>query len=165
MAIPWVLLFAIFPQRAAYSQGTAPATSDAQVTFYSNPVTLTGGLTLDHLAAFKGRIFDGEHQLAFLEPHRFVTFRVVPGLHRFTATSWMVEQPDPGAHVMMNIEAGHQYFMECGTNTFGPIFVIREVSCAKASEANSKARPLEAVHLRTDGMRLFIPQNSFPPCE
>lgn len=138
---------------------------DAQVTFYSNPISLLGGLPGHDLGAFKGRIFDGDHELAFLEPAHFVTFRIPPGIHVLSAASWVNKHSKPGAHLTMNIGPGQQYFVECGTTSLGPLFVIRDVACTRAQAANQKTKPLEAVHVRPDGKPILVLRSFFPQCQ
>jgi hypothetical protein len=151
--------------RSAYCQASPSPIEDAQVTFYSKPITLLGGLPGHDLGAFKGRIFDGDHELAFLEPAHFVTFRIPPGIHVLSAASWVNKDSNPGAHLTMNIGPGQQYFVECGTTSFGPLFVIRDVACTTAQAANQKTKPLEAVHVRPDGKPILVLRNSFPQCQ
>jgi hypothetical protein len=47
----------------------------------------------------------------FLEPAHFVAFRISPGLHVLSAASWMNSHSKPGAHIIMNIGSGQQYFL------------------------------------------------------
>jgi hypothetical protein len=159
------VLIVLASGRAGHAQASTSPIEDAQVTFYSNPITVSGGLPGRDLGAFKGRIFDGDHQLAFLEPGHFVTFRISPGLHDLSAASWMNSHSKPGAHITMNIGSGQQYFVECGTTSFGPIFVIRDVACTKAQIANQKTKALEAVHVRPDGKPILVSGSSFPKCQ
>jgi hypothetical protein len=159
------ILVVLASWRSACAQARPSAAEDAQVTFYSNPVTLLGGMPGRGLGAFKGRIFDGDHELAFLEPAHFVTFRISPGLHVLSATSWINNHSKPGAHLTMDVGSGQQYFVECGTTSLGPIFVIRGVACTSAQAANHKTKPLEAVHVRPDGKPILVPGSSFPQCQ
>jgi hypothetical protein len=159
------ILVVLASWRSAYAQARPSAAEDAQVTFYSNPITLLGGMPGRGLGAFKVRIFDGDHELAFLEPAHFVTFRISPGLHVLSATSWMNNHSKPGAHLTMNVGSGQQYFVECGTTSLGPIFVIGDVACTSAQVANHKTKPLEAVHVRPDGKPILVPGSSFPQCQ
>ena len=159
------VFFVIVSGRLAYAQASPSPVEDAQVTFYSNPITLLGGLPGHDLGAFKGRIFDENHELAFLEPAHFVTFRISPGIQILSAASWMNKHSNPGAHLTMNIGPGQQYFVECGTTSFGPVFVIRDVACTMAQAANRKTKPLEAVHIRPDGKPILVLRSSFPQCQ
>jgi hypothetical protein len=161
-----VSVFFVFASgRSAYPQASPSPVEDAQVTFYSNAITLLGGLRGHDLGAFKGRIFDGDHELAFLEPAHFVTFRISPGLHVLSVASWVNKHSKPGAHLTMNIGAGQQYFVECGTTSFGPLFVIRDVACTRAQVTNQKTKPLEVVHVRPDGKPILVLRSSFPQCQ
>jgi hypothetical protein len=151
-------------ERSGYAQSVPPPAGDAQVTFYSNPISLSGGLTARKPAAFRGRIFDGDHQLAFLVQGRFVTFAFPSGIHEFSAAPWFNQHESPGAHLVIDVESGHQYFIECGATTFGPPILIRESACAVVQPIGSKLKPLEAAHLRPDGKQLLVPGTSFPQC-
>lgn len=159
-----LILASVALSRSASAQTNPSQVEDAQITFYSNPVTLMGGLPHHAPGAFKGRIFDGDHELAFLEPDHFVTFRISPGLHVLSAASWMNKHAEPGAHLTMNIEPGRQYFVECGTTAFGPTFVIKDVPCQRAQAATQKAKPLEAAHVRPDGKPILVSTSSLPSC-
>lgn len=156
----WVLLLASI----SYAQEKTPLSSEAQITFYSFPITVTGGLPGHKPGAFKGRIFDGDHQLAFMEPAHFITFHVASGVHVFSAASWMNKHADNGAHITLNLEANRHYFVQTGTLSFGPPFVIREVNCADAQRDNPHTKPLELVHLSPDGIPVAVRDTSFPQC-
>jgi len=159
------ILSALSWEVSAHAQSSSPVAANAQVTFYSNSVSLFGGMPGSKLAAFKGRIFEGDRQLTFLEPGHFVTFAVPSGPHEFSAAAWFSKHSSPGAHLTIDTQSGHRYFVECGVTTFGPVFVIREVDCSVAQTVGSRMKPLEPVHLRPDGKSLFVPQSSFPQCQ
>lgn len=158
------LLVLIIPAEVCpcYAQQNSTG-DDGYVTFYSRSVTLSGGLPRHDLGACKGRLFDGDKQLAFMEPARFVTFRISAGPHAFSAGPWMYKHSNHGAHVSIHIAPGRHYFLECGT-TFGPPFVIREIACPVAWETGEHTKPLESAHLRPDGRPLLVPEASFPQC-
>jgi len=146
------------------SQNTHGSPSDALVTFYSNRITTLGGLPGHRWGAFKGRLFDSGDQLTFIEPAHFVTFRVVPGMHLFTANSWVSKHSDQGAHITMQIQAGHRYFIETGTFATGPIFGIRDVSCQFAQSEGANLKPLESAHVRPAGKQIAVQETAFPGC-
>lgn len=159
----WLVLCLIsgWPSHAQPNPSNA---DDAYVTFYSQPITLSGGLPRHKLGACKCRVFDGERQLAFLEPARFVTFRITAGPHVFSAVSWMYKHSSHGAHINLDVEPGQHYFVECGTTSFGPTFVIREIACTVAQKTGQRMRPLEPVHLRPAGTAIFVSETAFPQC-
>ena len=146
------------------AQNSPGSSNKAEVTFYSLPVSLLGGLSKSDPGAFKGRLFDGDHQLAFMEPARFITFAMDPGAHIFSAASWITEQPNPGAHVTMNLVPGHHYFVETGHWAGGYLFLIRDIPCVVAQHHNTHSKPLEADHLRPDGIPIAVYETSFPAC-
>jgi hypothetical protein len=148
----------------AASQDMHDSPSEGLVTFYSNHITVLGGIPGHPWGAFKGRLFDGGDQLAFMEPAHFITFRVVPGMHVFTADSWMNKHSDHGAHITMSVQAGHRYFIETGSFATEPIFGIREVSCQFAQGEGADLKPLESVHFLPAGKLMALPETSFPRC-
>ena len=152
-----------FASTTPAQQLSAPR-SDALVTFYSHAVTVKGGLMGPSLGAFMGRIFEGDHQIAFMEPSRFVTFHLAPGTHVFSAVSWMNKSANHGAHLTLNLEANQHYFVETGTLAVGPPFVIRQVPCGRAALENAHTAPLEFAHLRPDGRSIAVNDVSFPAC-
>lgn len=155
------------PVSAALAQRDPTSGSNAQVTFYSHRVTLLGGLVGHSPAAFKGRLFDADEQLAFIEPGHFVTFEMTPGNHVFTAASWMAMHAKGGSPTAIDLAADQQYFLEVqvlkvglgGTRT-----LVKEVTCEAAKQDNIAAKPLEPVHLRPAGRALIVSQTSFPLC-
>jgi hypothetical protein len=148
----------------AASQDMHPSSSDSFVTFYSNHITVLGGIPGHRWGAFKGRLFNGVDQLAFMEPAHFITFRIEPGIHVFTANSWINRNADHGAHITMNIQAGHWYFLETGSFATEPAFGIREVSCQFAQGEGADLKRLEPAHIRQTGQQLTVPETTFPPC-
>jgi hypothetical protein len=160
----FAVVFIILSAASTIAQDNAKSETEALITFYSNHITLLGG-TLGHpWGAFKGRVFDGDKQLAFMEPAHFVTFRIPVGVHVLAANSWMDKNSKKGAHITMNIEAAHRYFIECGSFAGPPVFGIREVSCQSAQSVGKSLKPLEPVHLRAAGSPFVIPETSFPNC-
>ena len=153
----------------ATAQTASSALPQAQVTFYSHGVTALGGLPGHNPGAFKGRIFDEDHQLAFMEPGHFVTFNLAPGLHTFSATWWTAKHAKSGAHVLLNLVADQQYFIETMVLNSGFMFsnvnlFIKEVTCEGALQDNVRNKPLEPTHLRPDGVPLAVATTAFPQC-
>lgn len=146
------------------AQNTNEPPSEALVTVYSNHITMLGGTPGHRWGAFKGRLFDSVDQLAFMEPAHFITFRVSPGTHVFTANSWMSKHSDSGAHITIDLHAGRRYFIEAGSFPGEPIFGIRNVSCQFARSEASDLKPLEPVHFRPAGKTVAVSETSFPQC-
>lgn len=153
---------------------TAPETTvvskppEAQVTFYSHGMTILGGLPGHTHGAFKGRVYEGTHQLAFMEPAHFVTFSFAPGPHEFGATWWVTKDAQKGPHVLINLADNQHYFIETyvkNINIFGGVdLLIKEVTCDYAKRDNADSKPLEQPHLRPDGRTAFVPETAFPGC-
>ncbi len=148
---------------------TVPAVQAPQalVTFYSNPITLAGGLPKHKAAAFKGRIYADTEQLAFLEPAHFITLTFTAGPHIFATSPWLTTKPILGDTISLHLAAGHHYYLEAGelNNWFGASrFILREVACTDAKQANLKAKPLEIVHLRPAGSPIAVSETVFPDC-
>lgn len=164
-----VLNVSVLAAIPALAQGPPVASPSAQVTFYSHGVTILGGLPGHDPAAFKGRLFDADHQLAFMEPGHFITFNMAPGLHTLSATWWTTKHSNSGAHITLNLVEGKQYFIETMVLNSGFMFgsvslKIREVTCETAERDNTHSKPLEATHLRSDGVPIALPSTTFPPC-
>jgi hypothetical protein len=57
------------------ASGATPSnTQPALVTFFSNGMSLLGGLPGHRSQSFRGKLFDGDQQLASMEPAHFITF-------------------------------------------------------------------------------------------
>ena len=127
------------------------------VTFYSSnnpikdqlkePITLSG-----QYPAFHGYLFDGEERLAHLNRGRFLTLRLPPGPHTFSA---VYNSKKPGkAIVEINIQSGQHYCIRLSTkykNPAGPLLPvslvngqIEQVDCQQALKEAEKAKPLPA---------------------
>lgn len=156
-----LFFFIVLP---APSQNTSEPPSRALVTFYSNHVTILGGTVGHRWGAFKGRLFDHDNQLTFMEPGRFITFQVSPGVHVFTANSWMSRHANHGKHVTVDVSAGRRYFIETGSFAGEPVFGIRFVNCQFARSEGASLKPLEAVHIRPAGKSIAVFETSFPSC-
>ena len=69
-----------FSQQPAPTQAPAPNTTPdpaALVTFYSNATSLERGFPKQKGAAFRGRLFSDDDQIAFMEPGHFLTIGFV----------------------------------------------------------------------------------------
>ena len=148
----------------AAPQNTNEPPSEALVTFYSNHITMLGGFSGHRWGAFKGRLFNGVDQLAFMEPAHFITFRVSPGIHVLTANSWMNKHSDQGAHITVDLHAGRRYFIETGSFTAEPMFGIRNVDCQFARSEAADLKPLEPAHFRPAGKTVAVSEATFPSC-
>jgi hypothetical protein len=164
-----ILLFALsctFCRSQAQSAAISPD-KEAEVTFYSNNITARGGLPGHQAGAFKGRLFDEDRQLAFMEPGHFITFKVPAGLHTFSATNWMAKHATNGAHVTLDLAAGEHYFIQAlvlSTYLGSTTTYINKVTCEGAAQEAKHSKPLERNHLRPDGAPLAVAETAFPTC-
>jgi hypothetical protein len=169
MRLTCTVFFVLGLALPAFAQNVATAPPQAQVTFYSHGVTVMGGLPGHEPGAFKGRIYDEDHQLAFIEPGHFVTFNLNPGLHILSATWWITKHAKGGSHVTINLVADQHYFIETSVLNSGFAFgnlnlVIKEVTCEGAQQDNVHNKPLEPTHLRPDGVPIAVLDKAFPQC-
>jgi hypothetical protein len=162
------LLFSFFcVAPLAGAQTSSSGTDQALLRFYSNEKTLWSGLPGSH-GGFLGTVFVDGHLLALLERHRFVTFKVAPGLHSLASNWWMSKHEDNGARLNMNLLADHHYVIS--TAFKGDAFPgsssieMKERTCEDANLANRDMKPLEAKHLRPDGVPIVVTESAFPPC-
>jgi hypothetical protein len=156
------LVFCFPAVSSAAPQDISDSTPEAYVTFYSNHITILGGTPGHRWGAFKGRLFDGVDQLAFMEPAHFITFKISPGTHVFTANSWMNKHSEHGAHMTIDIRPGRRYFIETGS--FPGDFGIRNVNCQFAQSESHNIKSLEPAHFRSAGKTIAVIETSFPAC-
>ena len=128
-----------------------------------------GGLPGHKPGSFRGRIYDEDDQLAFIEPGHFVTFALTPGRHVFSITPWTTEHAKNGSHVNVDLIANQHYYIETsitlslawlGTATLH----VDQVTCEDSQGVAAKYKPLEPVHLRPAGVPIALPEVSFPHC-
>jgi hypothetical protein len=150
----------------AFAQDTPPAPSPVQVTFYSSGKTF---MTLPgSRAAFVGKVFDEDRELALPGRRRFVTFNLAPGIHVLSSNWWLTTGPAGGTHLTINLVAGIHYYIstsfeEAGLG--GTKIIMKEVTCEDAQQANVDTKPLEQKHLRPDGIASALTQTTFPQCQ
>ena len=118
-------------------------------------------------AAFRGKIYDEDQELALLQGNRFTTFDLSAGPHTFSANWWVTTGPAGGPHIYMNLLPEHHYyirteFKEVGFG--GTEILIHEIMCDDAKISASHVKPLEQKHLRPAGRAAFIAETSFPLC-
>lgn len=160
--LPLLALLAIpaVPQTA-----TAPRPT-ALVTFYSSGKTFMG--LPGSRAAFVGKIFDEDHELALLNRHRFVTFNLAPGLHVLSSNWWVTTGPAGGTHLTINLVADHHYYISTAFEEVGlgaSKIIMKEATCEDAQPINIDTKPLERKHLGTDGIATVLSEKSFPQCQ
>jgi hypothetical protein len=148
--------------QAAYSPS-----EQALVTFYSSGPAIFG--KPGSLGAFMGNVYVDGHQFGRLERHRFVTFKLDPGLHDFALSFWTSNRPDDKARITMNLDAGRSYFISTnfeGTSWLGGMaLLVREVTCEAAQADNASAASLDPKHIKPDGVAAAVSGGSLPQCE
>jgi hypothetical protein len=151
------------------AQMSVPAKTDvALVTFFSYSFSLTGGLPEQKPQAFKGRLFVDDDQLALISGSQFFTMEFLPGHYQFSANTWMTDSPMGGAHLDMDLSAGHHYFIEARTRQSWPVskaFGIREVSCAEATRDGTSFQRVEAKNLKQAALPNVVQEATFPACD
>jgi hypothetical protein len=150
----------------SFAQNTVPAPLPVQVTFYSSGKTFM--MLPGRRAAFMGKIFDEDHELALLGRHRFVTFNLTPGIHELSSNWWLTTGPAGGTHLTVNLVAGIHYYISTSFEEVGlggTKIIMKGVTCEDAQQANIDTKPLEQKHLRPDGIASALTQTTFPQCE
>ena len=149
----------------AFAQDTPPTPSPVQVTFYSSGKTFM--MLPGSRAAFMGKVFDENRELALLGRHRFVTFNLAPGIHVLSSNWWLTTGPAGSTHLTINLVAGIHYYISTSFEEYGLAaskIIMKEVTCEDAQQANVDTKPLEQKHLKPDGIALALTQTTFPQC-
>ena len=162
-----LIVFLLFASAScARGQTASTLPSQVTVTFYSSGSSWRSGWP-GKLGPFLGRLFDGEHQLAFIDRGRFVTFSLLPGVHVFAADWWTSHHPG-GAHLTVELEPDEHYFIRLAvqSGSFGSVAQhIQQVTCEGAQQDNTATKPLDRKHIKPDGLSSFVNAASFPLCE
>jgi hypothetical protein len=151
--------------RPAFAQNATSAPSQVQVTFYSSGKTFM--LLPGSHAAFMGKVFDEDRQLALLGRHRFVTFNLAPGIHVLSSNWWPTTGPSGGTHLTINLVIGLHYYISTSFEEVvlgGSKIIMKQVTCEGAQQDNVDTKPLEQKHLRPAGITLALTETSFPKC-
>ena len=167
--VPMMTFCWLFAAISATAQNRAqtPATPPprVRVTFYSSGdkvMTIPGSR-----AAFIGKLFDNDRELALINRRRFVTFRLAPGTHIFSSNWWPTTAPAGGAHLTIDLVAGHHYYISTSFEEGGfegEHMIVQEVTCQDARLASAGMRPLEDKHVRPEANATEIEETSFPKC-
>ena len=150
----------------AFTQNTSATASLAQVTFYSSGNTFM--LLPGSHAAFMGKIFDEDRQLALLERHHFISFSLAPGIHVLSSNWWPTTGPSGGTHLTINLVADRHYYISTSFEEVGlggTKIIMTEVTCEDAQQGGITTKPLGIKHLKADGIAGAITEKSFPKCE
>jgi hypothetical protein len=163
----WIVLALVLLARPALPQNAPPALPKAHVTLYSSGSFWKSAKPGYKHGDFAGRIFIGDDQLATIRPGHFVTFALDPGIHTFSAGTWLLTKPVGAAHLQVDLQPGQHYDLGTYLETtllFGSEFRIELSDCDDAQKDNLKTRPLDAKHLKDYGKTRVVTQTSFPPC-
>jgi hypothetical protein len=104
--------------------------------------------------------------LGWLARNRFVTFRMAPGQHEFSADNrWMVPLRRDQARLSMFLAAGRHYFISIYFWTPHPFAAgMMERSCVQAQRENRRTKPLDRKRLTEYGAASLVAESSFPAC-
>jgi hypothetical protein len=169
MGVPLVLFLLIFPASSQDKVASAPPTPpQVLVTFYSTGSFWKAAMPGYKFGAFSGLIFDDNRQLAQIRPGHFVTFKLNPGSHVFSANYWLNGHPKGGAHLKRNLDANQHYYIGTYFKTT-PLLVlstprIEEADCNDAQKDAASATPLAREHIKDDALTFAISETSFPQC-
>jgi hypothetical protein len=155
---------AVFVSMCAFAQEAGSAASSAQVTFYTIGLLKSEftGLTDFKHDPFIGNIFDGDQELALLEPGRFVTFNLQPGEHVFSGNWKSRHRPDPKAVLKLSLVANQHYYVGIFGASFHMSPSIGQASCKEASKYGGK--PLESKRIGASVAGLVVNERAFPQC-
>jgi hypothetical protein len=101
----------------AFAQNAPPAPLPVEVTFYSSGKTFM--MLPGSRAAFVGKVFDEDHELALLGRHRFVTFNLTSGVHKLSSNWWLTTGPAGGTHLTIDLVAGIHYYISTSFEEVG----------------------------------------------
>ena len=138
------------------------------VTLFSHPLSLTSFMPGTRNGFYSGRIYEGDHQLAHLQPSRFVTFAVTPGSHIFAANSMTSKTSEGGGTLTLDIQSGQHYFVQASikvsSNIMELAFVLKQVPCTEAQTTNKKSKAASDKDLFPEGAKIVVPDTTFPEC-
>jgi hypothetical protein len=154
----------------SHAQTRAPQAQDAEVTFYSNGSL--GALLMPKTkhAAFAGYIFDGENRLFTTWHDRFVTLRLPPGVHMFSA-SYSHKHPARNSQFSLNLVAGQSYFIRAEAEVKGVVILqfqkgrLDVVSCQTAHHDAGQDKPVQTKHIAPGARSEVVALTSMPPCQ
>jgi hypothetical protein len=137
---------------------------DAEITFYSNGSLLMMSAPWTKHALFGGEIYDGTERVASLYPRRFLTLRVTPGSHVFSAS--YSKHPAKNSQLAVTVAAGETYFIsaEAESRGLGVKGRLDLVPCQKARDSAGSIRPLEHKYIALTAKSKVVTTTSFPAC-
>ncbi|MDE3188281.1 MAG: hypothetical protein KGM96_12280 [Acidobacteriota bacterium] len=153
----------LLPARAAPSH-------DAELTLYSNGNIFTTGAPYANHGAFLGWIFDNDQPIGFIQPKHFLTLRLSPGPHRFSAST-STKHSANNSQLAVVLAEGKKYYIRVQEESRGYLVIGSErgrldlVTCQIALQEAANAHPTDPKHI-SQGMRDKIASaTSLPPCE
>ncbi len=155
----------------------------ALVTFYSTGCTFCGKEFAVNLGAgsavvpYWGPIYDGKEKLVgWLDPNRFVTFRLEPGSHsfagqNFNAFAFHAKRDNERRDLRLTLLAGQHYFVRLERKDKG-VYVVRYFTtiltaraCAEAFDEAHKTDPVRPKELDAKHLLEVVATPYFPACE
>ncbi len=162
------LFFALIAS-PAFTQNATSTAPKAQVTFYSSGNYWTTGLPGPKSGIFMGALFDGNQPLAYIRHGRFVTFRLSPGTHTFSAS--FSNHPAANSQFTLDLISNGSYFVRAVAESRGIVIVdvpkglLSSVTCQVAHQEGVKALPLEEKHIPQDAKTAWDAVSMIPPCD
>lgn len=158
----------LFVAASAATSFSATPAQEAEVTFYSNASVLSGALPYTRHAAFYGAIFDGSNRLAVITHGRFLTLRLAPGRHIFSA-SFSRKHPAKNSQLILNLSPGKQYYIRADAEYKGVVLVLMkgrlaQVSCQLAHQEAGATKPLQQKRIAPNARAEVLASASMPPC-
>jgi hypothetical protein len=145
---------------------------DAQVTFYSSG-SFYGNFSPDSKhSAFVGYVFDGDKKIGFVQVKHFLTFRLPPGPHVFSA-SLSDKHPATNSQLALDLFTGTRYFVRVQEETKAAVLLgigisgkgrLDAVDCQTAQEEAAKMKPSSAKGIATDWKDKIVITSALPGC-
>jgi hypothetical protein len=138
------------------------------VTIYSEGPLWGGGFPRAKHNPFLGAIYEDDHLLVYLHPHRFITSSLPAGSHTFSASTSRHSAKNSQTTVTLS-PGEHLYLRSQMETTYMGVLIMEkgrvdQVSCTDATQEASKTKPLEPKHIPVSKQPLFVPEGAFPAC-
>ena len=144
--------------------------ADALVTFYSNGSLWSVDAPVAKHAAFIGALYDGKERIGFVAPKHFVTLRLPPGKHTFSA-SYSVRRPDDRSQVELDLAEGGRYFMRVQETHVQILYagtgknLLNLVDCQTAQDEAGKFSPTREKGITAKLRGQIAPGATIPSCQ
>jgi hypothetical protein len=143
-----------------------------KVTFYSDALPVKDAIRVGVVPAgkapFPGWLYDGNQRLAHFSVGRFITLRLEPGTHLFSASSSSKKPASRG--LQLEISSGGNYCVRLSSQYVNWVVVpvqsyqgrIEQVPCGKAIEEAGKTKPLDKGRVEKAAQDKLDPSQAFP---